>query len=557
MEASEVRRLIDSATELRSSNPHEAASHLRQAIALAQEQRMWPLEAEAQELLCHTLGKTGSVDFSVRARELGKALVLYRELSDEAGQARILTRLGNIANNTADYAVAFDYLHEAEDICTRLGDASLSEEVLGQLSGVHMELGDFTTALTYAKRTLELLPNIDDPVRALLAINGLGCVMGLMGEHEQGVAKIREAHGYIDRIPDERRRKHYEAQSYADLSEAFLNWGKPDEALANAEEGARAASECDFRPLVQLSRRYAGRAALALGNPMLALEWLQPALELARQTGQKSQESRTQFELSEALATLGRHQEALNSYKDGHRIEREFRRDLAACRVEFRRVKQDIDNARHEQESAERILFTVLPEAIARRMRGGEARIADKIADVSILFADLVGFTAMSRKTEPAELLERLEKVFSKFDQLTSSARLEKIKTIGDAYMVVGGALDPAKDHLEQCAYLAIEMMRAMDQLREDSGVDLSIRIGLHVGPAIAGVIGTTRLSYDLWGETVNFASRMESSGVPGRIQVSASVAERLKRAFHLEPRGSVELKGFGAVQTYFLGCAH
>ena len=186
-------------------------------------------------------------------------------------------------------------------------------------------------------------------------------------------------------------------------------------------------------------------------------------------------------------------------------------------------------------------------------MKEGEGRIADEVHDVSLLFADLVGFTALSTRVDPRGLLDLLERIFSEFDRLTVSYELEKVKTIGDAYMAVGGALACTHAHLNQCARLAIAMLRAVERIGAETGHALAIRIGIHAGPAIAGVIGTNRLSYDLWGETVNFASRLESSGLPGRIHVSAAVAQRLQGAFHLQPRGSVRLKGLGDQRTFFL----
>jgi class 3 adenylate cyclase len=186
-------------------------------------------------------------------------------------------------------------------------------------------------------------------------------------------------------------------------------------------------------------------------------------------------------------------------------------------------------------------------------MTRGEGRIAEELADVSVLFADIAGFTKLSTHTAPRDLLTLLEQIFSEFDRLTGQFQLEKVKTIGDAYMAVGGALAPLPGHAENAVRLGLAMIAAIDTIRMAKGMPLAIRIGLHAGPVVAGVIGENRLAYDLWGESVNLASRLESSGAPGRIHVSAAVAERLRGTFDFEQRGTIELKGFGPVPTFFV----
>jgi class 3 adenylate cyclase len=202
----------------------------------------------------------------------------------------------------------------------------------------------------------------------------------------------------------------------------------------------------------------------------------------------------------------------------------------------------------HEEALSERLIANLLPDAISRRLKGGETSIAEHFDDVSVLFADIVGFTARAATTEPRALVALLNDVFSHFDQLARGRALEKIKTIGDAYMVVGGLPERRQDHLTSVAHLALEMLEAA---QNHHGIDL--RIGVHCGPAVAGVIGTAKPSYDVWGDTINVASRMESQGLPGRIQVSANVRRRLEGSFDFEPRGVIEVRGRGPMRSYFL----
>lgn len=201
----------------------------------------------------------------------------------------------------------------------------------------------------------------------------------------------------------------------------------------------------------------------------------------------------------------------------------------------------------------ERLLLNILPEPIARRLRDGEPLIADRFDDVTLLFADIAEFTRMSSSMSPVDLVTVLNDVFSAFDTLVDRHGLEKVKTIGDAYMVVGGMLDDAPDHTARVAAMAIELAAAIGRIEAAERHGIRFRIGIHCGPIVAGVIGTRKFIYDVWGDTVNMASRMESLGVPGRIQVTHAVRERLADVFAFEARGLIDVKGKGPTPTWFL----
>ena len=207
---------------------------------------------------------------------------------------------------------------------------------------------------------------------------------------------------------------------------------------------------------------------------------------------------------------------------------------------------------RTERRRAEDLLLNVLPASIARRLKESPEVIADDFEECTVLFADIVGFTAHSRAIPADALIAQLNAVFSAFDELTERRGVQKIKTIGDGYMAVAGVPEPREDHIEACCHLALDMQEAMLQLAR-SGPALELRIGINTGPAVAGVIGTSRFSYDLWGDTVNMASRMESYGEPGKIQVSQRVVDRASAAFRFERAGQADLKGFGPTDAFYL----
>ncbi|MEW6495174.1 MAG: transporter substrate-binding protein, partial [Cyanobacteriota bacterium] len=208
---------------------------------------------------------------------------------------------------------------------------------------------------------------------------------------------------------------------------------------------------------------------------------------------------------------------------------------------------------RYQQECSEQLLLNILPSPIAARLKLAESTIADSFASVTVLFADLVNFTEFSSQIPATQLVELLNKIFSKFDQLAQKHGLEKIKTIGDAYMVVGGLPESRADHAEAIAEMALAMQREITRFVSIDGEPFRLRIGINTGPVVAGVIGTQKFAYDLWGDTVNVASRMESQGVAGRIQVTATTYELLKDKYLFEQRGTTHVKGKGEMITYWL----
>ena len=216
--------------------------------------------------------------------------------------------------------------------------------------------------------------------------------------------------------------------------------------------------------------------------------------------------------------------------------------------------RKQAQEALHDQQAqTENLLLNILPKPIAEQLKREPSTIADSFEEVSVLFADLVGFTEFSADRSAKELVEFLNVIFSKFDELADQHGLEKIKTIGDAYMVVAGLPMPRPDHADAIAQMALDMQQALAEVNAETGKTFSMRIGINSGSAVAGVIGLKKFSYDLWGDTVNTASRMESLGIPGEIQVTTETYERLRDQYLFEERGIIPVKGKGEMTTYLL----
>jgi class 3 adenylate cyclase len=216
-------------------------------------------------------------------------------------------------------------------------------------------------------------------------------------------------------------------------------------------------------------------------------------------------------------------------------------------------VAQRTSELEQEKAESERLLLNVLPAPVAERLKQGEGIIVDRFDNVSVLFADIVGFTAMSAQRSPEAMVTMLNELFSQFDRLADIHLLEKIKTIGDAYMVVAGVPEPSAGHARDISRMALDMIRVLEDYAAKAGFPLNIRVGIHTGQVVAGVIGKKKFIYDLWGDTVNTASRMESHGAPGKVHVTQTVRDLLKDQFEFEDRGEMEIKGKGSMKTYFL----
>jgi len=207
----------------------------------------------------------------------------------------------------------------------------------------------------------------------------------------------------------------------------------------------------------------------------------------------------------------------------------------------------------YQQEKTESLLLNILPSSIAQRLKQNPQIIADSFDPVSVMFVDIVGFTNLSSQISALKLVKLLNQIFSGFDSLAEQHRLEKIKTIGDAYTVVGGLSIPNENHLRAIADMALDIQQDIGQFQTSHGQTFPIRIGINSGPVVAGVIGSNKFTYDLWGDTVNVASRMESTGIPGYIQVTDIIYQQLKNQYEFEPRGLIDVKGKGEMMTYWL----
>ncbi len=478
-------------------------------------------------------------DYPQALEYYSKALNLAEELGDKKGAAIHLTNIGNVHSSLADYSKAMDYYGRALNLAEEVGNKSLVATNLGNIGTVYHQLADYNQALEYHKRALHLDEDL-----------------GISGGVSRHLASI--------------------GQVYAALAD-----------FANAQEFYENA----LAMRVQMGHRSEAahtRASLAAlyANPLNAQRDEQKAESLLRESIATTHELGTKhFEAHKTLAELceaqKRWQEANREWKQYYAMKDEVQSAEAqksAALIEQRRQIAEREKeiaiakaaALAELKATRGLLDAVLPTSIATRMIAGEKRIADYFPKVSILFADIVGFTSIATEVPPHIVVDFLNHVFDVYDEIIKRHGCEKIKTIGDGYMAIAGAPTACEDHAERLARAAIEMQRDIKLPTEildylPNGASFSIRIGIHSGAAVCGVIGRERFVWDVYSDAVNTASRMESNGVAGKIHVSKDFAELIQNRqkasassaeFRLEERGEIEIKGKGMMRTYFLGRA-
>jgi class 3 adenylate cyclase len=541
-----------------------------------------------------------------------KTLRIKEELGDKSGIAGSLTNIGIMYNRTGQFKQAQPYLFQSLQLSRNLGRKEVIAQTLNYIAISYRGQGRFDSALVFSLRSLTLADSLRVPVPVKEALEELSIIMDSLGRHKESLAYFQRYMTVKDSLVNleslnksSALKEDYEAEK-REQQIALLNKDKEvlnkDKALKESEL-MRQTAELS-RQEAELARADAERQAqeksiLVLGNEKqlreLTLQQQEAALtegHLREERNQKALKlSATERELQRTelarrsvvqwslagilvvvfaaaiwLASLYRQKTRANAeillqqrILEDQSVEIEI--SNTALHEKNIIIEQDRTLLAYERERSERLLLSVLPAPIAERMKAGETRIAEHFTGVTVLFADIVGFTKLSANVNAQELVELLDALFSALDALAAKHGLEKIKTIGDAYMVVCGVPVPIEDHAKRVARFALEIHSVLDAVRlrwvlegkELGASPVRMRVGIHTGEAVAGVIGTSKFSYDLWGDTVNTASRMESHGEAGKIHVSEEVFTALKGAFTFEERGEIEVKGKGQMRTWFL----
>ncbi|MBS1538434.1 MAG: tetratricopeptide repeat protein [Bacteroidetes bacterium] len=495
-----------------------------------------------------------------------KALAAFEELGDKAGTALVTGNIGNVYNSLSDYPRALEYMVKALATHEELGDKAGTARVTGNIGTVYNYLSDYARALEYYGKALAAYEELGDKEGAALVTGNIGIVYAGLSDSPRALEYMLKALAAHEELGNKADATivtgnigivYYFLSDYARALEYMLKSLVEHEELGDKAGAARVTGN--------IGSLY-GKKDFTRYDAVLAEEYLLKAIVMNEELGTK----RALYDNHKAIAELyeneERWKEAHEYFKKYHEIKDEVQSEEAKKQAE----KQDTDRKfaieRAQAASEKKILNNILPQEITARLIKGENPIADTFDNVSILFMDIVDFTTLSTTITAHQLVHLLNAIFKAADGVMNEFGLEKIKTIGDAYMAVAGAPTRHADHAYRAAQAALKLLEVMKNLvvifPEEYGdkswietiPEIQVRIGVHCGPVAAGVVGENKFLYDLWGDAVNTASRMESHGEAGKIHVSEEFKNAVnEHSFTFVKRGEMDIKGKGIMTTYFL----
>ncbi|MBI3259930.1 MAG: tetratricopeptide repeat protein [Ignavibacteriae bacterium] len=521
-------------------------------------------------------------------------------LSDVASilnQAALLSIVHLSANQSGK-----EYAERAQKICAEIGDMVGECTALDTIGAVYWYLGDAGRSIEYYTKCIAIAEQLDDPLKLAGHLTNAAYTYLLLNDYE----KVLELNKRAKAIYIETGSESDSGWAEMGIGSAVLYLGYPSEAYEHNLRSISLLEQDNDRHGLGYAYFRCGEALVALERYDEAFVAFNRSLEYRKMNHSNLEIADTQCELAKLLIRFGLLDDAKvmlnsaleraeeidakaqifaihkalsevfianedfpNAYKHLHHyisVRDEIQNQESAKKAASIEYLHHQELQRKEQEATDTILNNILPVSITKRLKSGQKLIADTIPRITVLFADIVGFTPLAARLSAEDLVKLLAFVFKHFDTICLKHGLEKIKTIGDAYMAVAGAPDPCENHAERCAYAALEMLEDFiipaDLLDENiKGIELNFRIGIHTGSAVAGVIGESKFAYDLWGDAVNTASRMESHGESGKIHVSEDFAKELEKqstsssmsSMKFTPRGKMDIKGKGMMKTYFL----
>ncbi|MBK9117418.1 MAG: tetratricopeptide repeat protein [Betaproteobacteria bacterium] len=470
---------------------------------------------------------------------LERALAIQRKAGSRPAEANTLLNLGTLLNDTGKTPEAIVAYEAARGIYRDVGDRKGEAIALHNLGRSATEQKRFEDAIAFLTQARELRTAIEDARGAVSSRISLGETLTAAGRAAEAIPLLEAA------LAEARTLGVPELESAARLQLA----------LATRAAGRPAAAYDHLQAHVELQDRLQGATAQARVAEMQArfeseksareIEVLQRDREIQALTAKRQQTLRNALVVLAVLLAL-----LAAVMVSRYRLKR---KSEAALQEKNRLLEIAHGEVAAERDRSEQLLLNVLPPAIAGRLKDRETTIADRFSEATILFADIVGFTVLSQRMDAESVVRVLNDVFTRFDALTDKHGLEKIKTIGDCYMVVGGVPASRPDHCAAVADMALDMIRALDAFNAETGQALQIRIGINTGAVVAGVIGRKKFIYDLWGDAVNTASRMESHGEPSRIHATDAVVAAIGDRYRFDERGEIEVKGKGRMRTWFL----
>ncbi len=570
--AKDIKALLDSARAVMSVDLNQASAHCAQAVETAMATNNLAVEAEARHLLAQILFTQGK---NIGAIEQIKAAIDIREsLGDRAKVSVSLNSRGIFLSEIGDYPSALESCFHSLRIKEELNDQRGIAATLINIGSIYERLKNREQERKMYERSLKIATDIND--KRLITYNHLN--LGLLYSQSE---RPEEALPYFKNIEAELQEFGDKANTIKALNNygvAFLKMGRFEEALQKYNHCLQLARESGNVAGVMASLNNIGETMIRMGQSDKAKPYLDEALELAMQTQQKEYMYDAKLKLSEYYEEQDDFRNALHQYRDYVKIKDELlnaqnlkqlgelhlRYDLEKKEKEAEinqlknvELKGALDKLQEEKKRSDTLLLNILPEEVAEELKATGVSKARHFESVTVMFTDIKNFTTISEQLTPEELVAEIDFLFRSFDEIITRYGVEKIKTIGDAYMCAAGIPVADTYNAENAAYAALEIvdfMRQLKELRQMQGKRFfEIRIGLNTGPVVAGIVGSSKFAYDIWGDTVNTAARMEQSGEVGKINISGSTYQLLKDKFMCTHRGKISAKNKGEIDMYFL----
>ena len=492
-----------------------------------------------------------------------KALSLYEKEGNLYGKSAVLINLGNIYRRLSYNQKALEYYQQSLELNQQLDRKSGIANVYASMGNIYFHLDDFEKAALYYRNSIEMYEVLGNKSALYSIYNNVGSTYLMNKQYDQAIEYYNKAYERYRNTGNYTEELYY----YVNLGQLYLKQENYSLAKEYNERGLQLSKEKGDQDRMHEFLSSLGiiyfHESVSDAETATSISFVEQAYAHTVQANMKFEQATHANRLSDMYSKMKDWESAFTYHKIFHDLEAEIHSSDIRKHAEIMEHNRKILEAEQHQQSElsalrehSRLLHDILPSTIAERIIAGEKTIAEETASVSIFFSDIVGFTSIAESISPSALVRNLNKLFSIIDNLADKHGIEKIKTIGDSYMAVCGIPEHKQDHAIRMAEFAKEVMRLSESFNfEDRAIEL--RIGIHSGPAVAGVIGLNRYSYDLWGDSVNIASRLESTGMPGKIQVSESFVSELsnqsKGGFITSYRGETEMKGKGTMKTYTL----
>ncbi len=509
-------------------------------------------------------------NYSKALQLLEKSLNINNEIGNKQNIASILGNFGTIYRNLADYSKSIECYEKALLIQEELGNYHSIAINYGNIGNVYTSLSDYSKAIEYYKKAIQLSEEFGITVGLQYYYSNLGSVYTYLNDYSTGLEYFYRALTINEKLGD----KLGIASNLGNIGSVYKDLLDYPKSLEFQEKSLSINEEIGDKHSIAINLGNIGMVYKMLKDFSKSMEYLKKAYYLSNEIGVKSSTMDILIHISELYEEIGDIENAFYNYKQYIQIKDEIQSEDAKSKAQLfdqRRIIEEDEKARQLKlarfQEQEKILLNILPVNIANRIINKETFIADHFNSVSVLFMDLVGFTSLSSIAPPKQLVYLLDSIFTKADEVVETYGLEKIKTIGDGYLAVANVTSPLKEHQKATALAALHLLETMKDFTVNFPSELGntqwtkdmnnieIRIGIHTGEVVAGIIGKNKYTYDLWGDAVNVASRMESNSKPGRIHISEEFAKSIEQQseFSLIPRGKISIKGKGIMNTYWL----